>query len=99
VSGAARREPDAQDAAARELTLMLAYLASWEEGPHGARRCWKGFRFEDPDALAEQRLVEDSRRARSLYLTPDGQRRARELLAEHGFDGFDVEATTGQEGR
>src|SRR5262245_12244882 len=55
---------DAGDAAARDLTLMLAYLASWEEGPSGARRCWKGFRFEDLDALAEQGLIEDSRRAK-----------------------------------
>ena len=86
MSGAEGREPDPRDEAARELTLMLAYLASWEEGPHGARRCWKGFRFEDLDRLAEQGLIQDSRRAKSLYLTPDGQRRARELLAEHGFD-------------
>jgi len=99
VSGAGGRAPDARDEAARDLTLMLAYLASWEEGPSGARRCWKGFRFEDLDALAEQGLIQDSRRAKSLYLTPDGQRRARELLAAHGFDGFDVESATGQEGR
>jgi hypothetical protein len=81
VSGA-----EASDAAARDLTLMLIYLTSWEEGPYGARRCWKGFRFEILDELAEQGLVEDSRRAKSLYLTPDGQRRARELLAGHGFE-------------
>jgi hypothetical protein len=86
VSGAEGREPDAWDEAARELTLMLAYQASWEEGPPGARRCWKGFRFEDMDALAERGLIQDSRRAKSLYLTPDGQRWARELLAEHGFE-------------
>ena len=86
MSGAGGREPDAWDEAARELTLMLAYLASWDEGRYGARRCWKGFRFEDLDALAEPRLIQDSRRAKSLYLTPDGQRRARELLRAHGFD-------------
>jgi hypothetical protein len=86
VSGAGGREPDARDEAARELTLMLAYLASWEEGLSGARRCWKGFRFENLEALAEQGLIQDSRRAKSLYLTPDGQRRARELLRARGFD-------------
>ena len=96
MSGAGGRELDAPDEAARDLTLMLAYLTSWEEGPYGARRCWKGFRFETLDALTEHGLIEDSRRAKSLYLTPDGQRRARELLAAHGFD---VESVAGQEGR
>ena len=86
MSSAGGREPDARDEAARDLTLMLAYLTSWQEGPDGAQRGWKGFRFEILDELAEQGLIQDSRRAKSLYLTPDGQRRARELLAEHGFD-------------
>lgn len=31
------------DEVARDLTLALIYLTSWEEGPYGVRRCWKGF--------------------------------------------------------
>ena len=27
----------------RDLTLLLMYLNSWEDGPYGVRRCWKGF--------------------------------------------------------
>jgi hypothetical protein len=86
VSGAGEPGTTTSDEAARDLTLMLAYLTSWEEGSPAARRCWKGFRFEVLDELAERGLVDHGRRAKSLYLTPEGQRRARELLASHGFD-------------
>jgi hypothetical protein len=74
------------DEAARDLTLMLAYLTSWEERPDAVRRSWKGFRFEILDELAERGLISGSKGAKSLYLTREGEQRARELLAAHGFD-------------
>ncbi len=74
------------DDLARDLTLLLMYLTSWEEGPYGVRRCWKGFRFEILDELAEQGLISDSKRAQSVYLTEDGERRARALLAQYGLE-------------
>lgn len=70
---------------ARDLTLMLIHLTSWLEKPGGVRRCWKGFRFEILDSLAEEGFISGSKGAKSLYLTATGERRARELLLKHGF--------------
>lgn len=72
--------------ATRDLTLLLMYLTSWEEGPYGARRCWKGYDFDILDEPAEQGLIDDNKRAKSAYLTEDGERRARELLARYGLE-------------
>lgn len=74
------------DEVARDLTLALMYLTSWEEGPYGVWRCWKGFRFEILDELAELGLISDSKRAKSVYLTEAGARHARELLARYGLE-------------
>jgi Domain of unknown function (DUF6429) len=71
--------------AARDLTLMLILLTSWLEKPGSVRRCWKGFRFEILDSLAEEGLISGGKGAKSLYLTEMGERRARELLLKHGF--------------
>src|ERR687885_2264672 len=81
-----RRQPDGpastEDLAA-DLSLLLLYLSSWKDGPHGMLRSWKGFRFEILDELAEQGLIHDSRRAKSATLTDAGIRRARELLSRY----------------
>jgi len=70
----------------RDLTLMLLYLSSWEEEPFKARRSWKNFRFEALDELAASGLVSDSKRAKSLYFTAEGERAARDLLARYGIE-------------
>ena len=84
VSAAGDVDQDGE--AVRDLTLALTYLTSWEEGPYGVRRCWKGYPFEALDELADQGLIRDSRRAKSAYLTEEGQRRARELLTRYGLE-------------
>jgi hypothetical protein len=71
------------DEAIRDLTLMLMYLTSWEERPYGVRRCWKGYDFDVLNALAEQELISDSKRARSVCFTEEGEHRARDLLAKY----------------
>jgi hypothetical protein len=63
-------------------TLLLIYLCSWEERLQSdltVRRAWKGYLFEVLDALAEQGLIQQSRRAKSLTLTEEGVLRAQEL--------------------
>jgi len=66
----------------RELTLAMLYLTSWEEraGDFVQRRAWKGYRFEDLNALSDEGLVQGSRSAKSVWLTQDGQRRATAFL-------------------
>jgi hypothetical protein len=68
-----------------ELTLMLMYLTSWTERPGDLRRCWKGYEFAVLDHLDEQGLISQSQRAKSAYLTPEGEARARQLLEQWGI--------------
>jgi Domain of unknown function (DUF6429) len=63
-----------------DLSLMLMYLSSWNDRSSNARRFWKGFDFDVLNTLEEQQLIEQSRTAKSAYLTEAGERRARELL-------------------
>ena len=74
--------------AARDLTMMLLELNSWEEGKGKSRqkRAWKGFDFEDLGDLAEEGYVVDNHKAKSLTVTDEGTRRAEELFAQYGIE-------------
>jgi DNA-binding PadR family transcriptional regulator len=68
------------------LTLLVIYLSSWEEqlAPDlTVRRAWKGYLFEVLDALEEKGYISQTRRAKSLTLTEQGERWAQELVARH----------------
>ena len=67
------------------LTLMLMFLTSWRERPDELRRCWKGYDFEVLDGLADRGLISSTRRAKSAYLTPEGEQRASQLLIDFGI--------------
>ena len=64
-----------------ELTLLLLYLASWEEEPfRGAptfHKAWKTLRYEILDALVEEGLLTSTHRSKSVDFTADGLARAR----------------------
>lgn len=66
-----------------ELTLLVLYLASWEEEvpPSGdtVHRAYKGHVFKVLDRLAAQGLITTSQRAKTLLLTEAGIARAQEL--------------------
>jgi len=70
-----------------ELTLLLLYLASWEEEPfRGAptiHRAWKNHRFEILDALVEEGLLTSTHRSKSVNFTADGLARARALQGKY----------------
>ncbi len=65
-----------------ELTLLLLYLNSWEEG-FEVRRAWKGHDFDALDALVEQDFISDNRRSKSVYLTKAGEEKAIELANKY----------------
>lgn len=65
----------------QDLTMALMYLTSWTERPGELRHCWKGYDFDDLNALSEERLITGGRSARSAYLTEDGVERARSVLS------------------
>ena len=70
---------DRTDTLLEEITLLSLFLSSWEE-TGGALRAWKGHRFELLDQLEERGLVTGGKRgSKSLYLTDEGIKRAREL--------------------
>ncbi|MBW2736688.1 MAG: transposase [Deltaproteobacteria bacterium] len=70
-----------------ELTLLLLYLASWEEEPfRGAptiHRAWKNHRFEILDALVEEGLLISTHRSKSVDFTAGGLARARALQGKY----------------
>ncbi len=78
-----KSEPPASgDSLLEELTLLVLYLASWEEKlPAGdtVRRAWKGHVFKVLDRLQERGWIHQSRKAKSLYLTDEGVALATEL--------------------
>jgi hypothetical protein len=78
VAGAAvTRTPE--DRLIADLTLLLLYLGSWEEGK-GARSAHKTMRLEILDALAHAGLVVTNPHRKSLDLTGEGVKRAEALL-------------------
>jgi Domain of unknown function (DUF6429) len=80
---------------AHDLSLILMYLSSWTERQGEAPRFWKGFRFEILNQLDEEGFLQDSRRAKSAYLTEAGVRRARELLTRYGWAAADPSSGEG----
>ncbi|MEW6573338.1 MAG: DUF6429 family protein [Bacillota bacterium] len=71
----------------RDLVLILLYLTSWQEDVafSTALRSWKGYPFETLDILAEEGLIDSSRRAKSVWLTEAGAEKARRLLVQYGL--------------
>jgi hypothetical protein len=66
-----------------DLTLLLAYLTSWDERLSGThlRRAWRGYDFEALDRLRAAGDVSFSRRSKSLVLSDAGIQRAKRLEA------------------
>jgi len=71
---------------AKELTLMLLYLTSWDEKGIDDPRSWKNYNFGIMDELIDEGLIYGSHRAKSVYLDKSGVRLAKALLTEYGID-------------
>ena len=72
----------------KELTLMLLYLSSWEENEMGMkyRRSWKGYDFDVLNELAEEELINDGRRSKSVSFNDNGIEKALELLKKYDIE-------------
>lgn len=72
----------------KELTLMLLYLSSWEENEMGMkyRRSWKGYDFDVLNELAEEELINDGRRSKSVSFNDIGIEKALELLKKYDIE-------------
>ena len=64
------------------LALALIYLSSWKEKEFDTevRRAWKGYDFALLDRLKEEGLIDFSYKAKSLYLTEEGVKKAEEVV-------------------
>ena len=73
--------PEVENRYIEELVLLLIYLTSWKEDnfDHEVFRSWKGYPFEILDNLTEKNLISGSKRAKSVYLTESGLKKAREI--------------------
>ncbi|BCJ85670.1 DUF6429 family protein [Effusibacillus dendaii] len=69
----------------KELTLLLLYLNSWMEKEWGFeyRRSWKGYDFGALNELAEEGVITDSRRSKSVGITEAGEKKAKELMKKY----------------
>lgn len=67
----------------KDLTLMLLFLNSF--GEDGCCRSWKGYDFDDLNQLAEEGLISEGRRAKSVVIFDEGIERAKALCAEYGI--------------
>jgi len=79
-------EKDLLEKSVEELTLLLLYLTSWEEEiMKGSKiiRSWKGYRFEVLNDLEEAGLISQSKKAKSVYLTEEGHKKAKELFKKY----------------
>lgn len=65
-----------------DMVLALLHLNSFKD--HGLNRAWKSFDWDSMNRLHEAELISDPRsKAKSVALTEDGARRARELFEHH----------------
>lgn len=60
-----------------KLTLLLLYLTSWKEKE--VQRSWKGYDFDVLNKLEEEGMIAQSKTAKSVCLTEEGIKAAKEL--------------------
>ena len=66
-----------------EMVLALLSLTIWEEDDWGAR-AWKSHDWGAMDRLHAKGYISDPKgKAKSVVLSPEGLRRARELFEQH----------------
>ena len=75
--------------AVHDLTLALLYLTRFKEGRGKQEdqlfRAWKSYDWDTVDKLNSERFVIDKHGNKSLLLTENGVKRAREILDELGI--------------
>lgn len=78
----------------KELTLLLLYLSSWNEEDFSRdesdniietkiKRSWKGYDFDILNALATEKLLNNSYKSKSVYFTKSGENKALELYKKY----------------
>jgi hypothetical protein len=73
----------------KELTMLLLYLNAWEEkdsfDDEILLRSWKGYDFDVLNELGEAGMIYDSRKAKSVTLSHEGEAYVKKLLTKYGL--------------
>lgn len=84
--------------AMHDLTLALIYLTRMSEQRNGSDlwdikdfRAWKNYEWDTVDKLDEEGLVSSKHGNKSLWLTEDGVKKAREILDKLGIEDWKPE--------
>lgn len=84
--------------AMHDLTLALIYLTRMSEERKGSDlwdikdfRAWKNYEWDTVDKLDEEGLVSSKHGNKSLWLTEDGVKKAREILDRLGIEDWKPE--------
>jgi len=72
----------------KELTLLLLYLNSWQEGNGDLayRRSWKGFDFDTLNQLDAEGLIYDNGKAKSIQFSDEGINKALVIIENYNID-------------
>ena len=73
----------------KDLTLLLLYLTHWQEKglDEPIHRSWKGYSWEALDSLNDEEFINQSKRAKSVYLTVNGVKKAEQLRRKYNIGG------------
>lgn len=79
--------------AMEELTMMLIYLSHFTEQDRFANKddkyAWKGYDFDVLDMLdGKDYIRQGSHRSKSMYITKEGEEKAKELLERYNIAGW-----------
>ncbi|WP_283171665.1 DUF6429 family protein [Curtanaerobium respiraculi] len=70
------------------LVLALLYLTSWTEGSgdYAALRSWRSYDWDALDALWDADLISGNRKNKSVWITREGEKTARQLVESLNLD-------------
>ena len=82
--------------ALHDLTLILIYLTRFTDKKTDFWKiqdfqAWKNYNWNTLDELDEEGLVSSNHRSKSLWLTEDGVKRAKEIMKELGIEDWKPE--------
>ena len=82
--------------ALHDLTLTLIYLTRFTESKstffsNTSFQAWKNYNWNTLDELDEEGLISSNHRSKSLWITEDGVKRAREIMKELGIEDWKAE--------
>ncbi len=82
--------------ALHDLTLTLIYLTRFTESKstffsNTSFQAWKNYNWNTLDELNEEGFISSNHRSKSLWITEDGVKKAREIMKKMGIEDWKLE--------